>query len=173
MAVPLLDLKAQHATIREEVVKAMMRVVDDQAFILGSPVTQLEGEVASLSRTRFAIGCANGTDAILIAVPTPLTRNREPDLSLVLDVARKLAGRLRPGHLVVLESTTYPGTTRDELLPILSATGLEPGRDFFLAFSPERVDPGRTDWTTRTTPRAAPTTSRIRRTTQARTVAPR
>jgi UDP-N-acetyl-D-glucosamine dehydrogenase len=93
------------------------------------------------------------TDAILIAVPTPLTRNREPDLSLVLEVARKLAGRLRPGHLVVLESTTYPGTTRDELLPILSATGLEAGRDFFVAFSPERVDPGRTDWTTRNTPK--------------------
>jgi UDP-N-acetyl-D-glucosamine dehydrogenase len=93
------------------------------------------------------------TDAIVIAVPTPLTRNREPDLSLVLGVARKLAERLRPGHLVVLESTTYPGTTREELLPLLAATGLEVGRDFFLAFSPERVDPGRTDWTTRNTPK--------------------
>ena len=68
MSVPLLDLKAQHATIRDAVVKAMMKVVDDQVFILGSAVTQLEGEVALLSRTRFAIGCANGTDAILLAM---------------------------------------------------------------------------------------------------------
>lgn len=68
MAVPLLDLKAQHATIREEVVRAMTKVVDDQAFILGEPVKRLEAEVAALSQTKFAIGCANGTDAILIAL---------------------------------------------------------------------------------------------------------
>jgi UDP-N-acetyl-D-glucosamine dehydrogenase len=93
------------------------------------------------------------TEAIIIAVPTPLTRNREPDLSIVFAVAEKLAPRLRRGHLVVLESTTYPGTTREEVLPILAASGLEVGTDFFLAFSPERVDPGRTDWTTKTTPK--------------------
>ena len=92
-------------------------------------------------------------DAILIALPTPLSSNREPDLSIVLDATRELAKRLRPGHLVVLESTTYPGTTREELLPILQAGGREVGEDFFLAFSPERVDPGRSDWTTRTTPK--------------------
>ena len=68
MAVPLLDLKAQHATIRDEVVDAMMKVVDDQAFILGEPVEQLEREVAQLSHTKHAIGCANGTDAILLAL---------------------------------------------------------------------------------------------------------
>jgi dTDP-4-amino-4,6-dideoxygalactose transaminase len=68
MAVPLLDLRAQHATIRDEVVTAMMKVVDDQAFILGDPVKKLESDVASLSRTRFAVGCANGTDALLIAM---------------------------------------------------------------------------------------------------------
>ncbi|MCL4291394.1 MAG: nucleotide sugar dehydrogenase, partial [Thermoleophilia bacterium] len=93
------------------------------------------------------------TDAILIAVPTPLTRNREPDLSIVLAATREIARRLRPGHLVVLESTTYPGTTREELLPVLAAGGLEAGSDFHLAFSPERVDPGRLDWTTRNTPK--------------------
>jgi UDP-N-acetyl-D-glucosamine dehydrogenase len=71
----------------------------------------------------------------------------------VLGVAEKLADRLRPGHLVVLESTTYPGTTREEVLPILSRGGLEVGKDFFLAFSPERVDPGRDDWTTKNTPK--------------------
>jgi UDP-N-acetyl-D-glucosamine dehydrogenase len=92
-------------------------------------------------------------DAILVALPTPLSANREPDLSIVLGAVREIARRLRPGHLVVLESTTYPGTTRDEVLPILAAGGLEVGGDFHLAFSPERVDPGRTDWTTKTTPK--------------------
>ncbi len=93
------------------------------------------------------------TDAVLIAVPTPLTRNREPDLSIVFAVAAKLSERLRKGHLIVLESTTYPGTTREGVLPILAGSGLEVGKDFFLAFSPERVDPGREDWTTKTTPK--------------------
>ena len=93
------------------------------------------------------------TDAIIVALPTPLSANREPDLSIVLSATRKIAERLRPGHLVILESTTYPGTTREEMLPILAAGGLEVGKDFFLAFSPERVDPGRTDWTTKTTPK--------------------
>jgi UDP-N-acetyl-D-glucosamine dehydrogenase len=92
-------------------------------------------------------------DAVLIAVPTPLTRNREPDLSIVLGVARLLVGRLRAGQLVVLESTTYPGTTREQVLPILEQGGLRVGTDLFLAFSPERVDPGRSDWTTRNTPK--------------------
>jgi UDP-N-acetyl-D-glucosamine dehydrogenase len=93
------------------------------------------------------------TGTIAIALPTPLSRNREPDLSIVLGAARALAQRLRPGQLVVLESTTYPGTTREEVRPILEESGLEVGKDFFLAFSPERVDPGRTDWTTRNTPK--------------------
>jgi UDP-N-acetyl-D-glucosamine dehydrogenase len=92
-------------------------------------------------------------DAILVALPTPLSANREPDLSIVLSATRAIAERVRPGHLVVLESTTYPGTTREEVLPLLSAGGLEVGKDFHLAFSPERVDPGRTDWTTKTTPK--------------------
>ncbi|MGL6278343.1 MAG: nucleotide sugar dehydrogenase [Gaiella sp.] len=93
-------------------------------------------------------------DAILIALPTPLSRQREPDLTIVLDAAAQIAARLRPGHLVVLESTTYPGTTRSELLPVLEAgSGLVAGQDFHLAFSPERVDPGRTDHTTKTVPK--------------------
>ncbi|MGH3039908.1 MAG: nucleotide sugar dehydrogenase [Gaiellaceae bacterium] len=92
-------------------------------------------------------------DAILVALPTPLSVNREPDLSIVLGAVEEIAKRLRPGHLVVLESTTYPGTTRDEVLPVLGTTGLQVGTDFHLAFSPERVDPGRTDWTTKTTPK--------------------
>jgi UDP-N-acetyl-D-glucosamine dehydrogenase len=93
-------------------------------------------------------------DAILIALPTPLSKQREPDLSIVRAATEQIATRLRPGHLVVLESTTYPGTTRDEVLPILErGSGLTAGVDFHLAFSPERVDPGRLDHTTRTVPK--------------------
>jgi UDP-N-acetyl-D-glucosamine dehydrogenase len=92
-------------------------------------------------------------DSILIALPTPLSDQREPDLSIVLDATRDIAQRLRKGHLVILESTTYPGTTRESLKPILEDSGLKAGEDFHLAFSPERVDPGREDWTTTTTPK--------------------
>jgi UDP-N-acetyl-D-glucosamine dehydrogenase len=93
-------------------------------------------------------------DAILIALPTPLSRQREPDLSIVLSAGAEIARRLRPGHLVVLESTTYPGTTTGDLRPVLEAgSGLVAGVDFHLAFSPERVDPGRTDWTTQNVPK--------------------
>jgi UDP-N-acetyl-D-glucosamine dehydrogenase len=94
-----------------------------------------------------------GCDAVVIAVPTPLSRQREPDLSIVESVARSLAEVLRKGQLVVLESTTWPGTTRELLQPILETSGLRAGEDFHLAFAPERVDPGRTDWTTKTTPK--------------------
>jgi len=92
-------------------------------------------------------------DAILICVPTPLTANREPDLSALVAAVTTVAGVLQRGQLVVLESTTYPGTTRERVLPMLEETGLTAGRDFHLAFSPERVDPGRTDYTLRTTPK--------------------
>ena len=92
-------------------------------------------------------------DAILIALPTPLSKQREPDLSIVNGATEEIAKRLRKGHLVVLESTTYPGTTREELLPRLEASGLKVGKDFNLAFSPERVDPGREDWTTKNVPK--------------------
>ncbi|MBA3413303.1 MAG: nucleotide sugar dehydrogenase [Actinobacteria bacterium] len=92
-------------------------------------------------------------DAILIALPTPLSKQREPDLSIVNAATEEIAKRLRKGHLVVLESTTYPGTTREELLPRLEASGLTVGEDFNLAFSPERVDPGREDWTTKNVPK--------------------
>jgi UDP-N-acetyl-D-glucosamine dehydrogenase len=92
-------------------------------------------------------------DAILIALPTPLSTHREPDLTIVESAAAEIAPRLRKGQIVVLESTTYPGTTRESLQPILERSGLKAGEDFHLAFSPERVDPGRTDWTTKNTPK--------------------
>ncbi len=92
-------------------------------------------------------------DAILIALPTPLSKQREPDLSILNGATEQIAERLRAGHLVVLESTTYPGTTREEVLPRLEASGLKVGTEFNLAFSPERVDPGRSDWTTKNVPK--------------------
>src|ERR687886_2777931 len=92
-------------------------------------------------------------DAILVCVPTPLTPNREPDLGPLLAAANSLASVIRRGQVIVLESTTFPGTTRDHLVPLLEESGLRAGQDFSLAFSPERVDPGRTDYTMRTTPK--------------------
>ena len=92
-------------------------------------------------------------EAVVICVPTPLTGSREPDLTFLTAAAAALAEVLRPGKLVVLESTTYPGTTRERLAPILERSGLTAGSDFHLAFSPERIDPGRTDYTVRTTPK--------------------
>jgi UDP-N-acetyl-D-glucosamine dehydrogenase len=92
-------------------------------------------------------------DAIIICVPTPLTETRDPDLSYVVSSARAVAAVLRPGQLVVLESTTYPGTTRNVVLPILENGGLKAGRDFFLAFSPEREDPGNAHFSAPTIPK--------------------
>jgi UDP-N-acetyl-D-glucosamine dehydrogenase len=92
-------------------------------------------------------------EAILVCVPTPLTRNREPDLGPLLGATQALAGVIKAGQTVVLESTTFPGTTREHLVPLLEESGLRAGEDFALAFSPERVDPGRTDFTIRTTPK--------------------
>jgi UDP-N-acetyl-D-glucosamine dehydrogenase len=92
-------------------------------------------------------------DAVIIAVPTPLTRNREPDLGPLIGSARSLAGVLQKGQLVALESTTYPGTTRETFVPLLEESGLSAGTDFNVAFSPERVDPGRTDYRLRNTPK--------------------
>jgi UDP-N-acetyl-D-glucosamine dehydrogenase len=98
-------------------------------------------------------GALRDADAILICVPTPLTPQREPDLRPLLSATADLAGVLRAGQLVVLESTTYPGTTREELLPRLEASGLKLGDDFNLAFSPERVDPGSENFTIQNTPK--------------------
>lgn len=92
-------------------------------------------------------------DAISVCVPTPLSKTRDPDMSAVLQAASDIANNLRPGQLIVLESTTYPGTTREIFLPRLQERGFQIGHDVFLTFSPERVDPGRTDWTTQNTPK--------------------
>ncbi len=100
-------------------------------------------------------------DAILICVPTPLDKMRAPDMSYIRSTATDIARRLRPGQLVVLESTTYPGTTREVVQPMLDTTGLKLDREYFLAFSPEREDPGRTDLTTRQIPKVVGGATRV------------
>ncbi len=92
-------------------------------------------------------------DAIIICVPTPLTKTRDPDMRFVVSTAETISKNIKRGQLVVLESTTYPGTTTELIKPILEKSGLKAGRDFFLAFSPEREDPGRKDYTTATIPK--------------------
>jgi UDP-N-acetyl-D-glucosamine dehydrogenase len=92
-------------------------------------------------------------DAITICVPTPLSKTRTPDISYVVSAAEAVSKHLRPGQLVILQSTTYPGTTLEILLPILEAGGRKVGRDFFLGYAPERVDPGNKTWSVRTTPK--------------------
>jgi UDP-N-acetyl-D-glucosamine dehydrogenase len=126
-----------------------------ESYIEDVPSEQLAKLVANGLSATTDYDILREVDAILIALPTPLSRQREPDLSIVLNAAREIATRLRKGHLVVLESTTYPGTTREEILPLLESSGLKVGEDFYLAFSPERVDPGRTDWTTKNVPKVA------------------
>lgn len=92
-------------------------------------------------------------DAAIICVPTPLSKTRDPDLSLVVEAAQTVAEHLHPGQLIILESTTYPGTTRELLLPLLEERGLKVGEDFFLAYSPERIDPGNETFTLSNTPK--------------------
>jgi UDP-N-acetyl-D-glucosamine dehydrogenase len=108
-----------------------------------------QGKITATTDFRKLSEC----DAISICVPTPLNKTKDPDLSYVIAAAEACKAGLRPGQLIILESTTYPGTTRDVLLPIFSSTGLKVGVDFALCFSPERVDPGNPTWQTRNTPK--------------------
>ena len=97
-----------------------------------------EGKV----RATQSLAAAEKLDTLNICVPTPLRKNKDPDLSYVIAAVEAIRNHIRPGQLIILESTTYPGTTREVVLPILEDSGLKVGRDFFLAYSPERVDPG-------------------------------
>jgi UDP-N-acetyl-D-glucosamine dehydrogenase len=123
-----------------------------QSYIEDVPSERLQAALERIEAdTDYGVLAA--ADAILICVPTPLTANREPDLGPLLGATRALAEVLHSGQLVVLESTTYPGTTREQILPLFEAHGLRAGEEINLAFSPERVDPGRTDFTLRNTPK--------------------
>jgi UDP-N-acetyl-D-glucosamine dehydrogenase len=113
------------------------------------------GELIAADRLQFTTDFAllDGADAIIICVPTPLLKTRSPDLSYIISAAQQVRAHLRPGQLIVLESTTYPGTTDEVVLPELTATGQRVGEDFFLVFSPERIDPGNHSFHTRNTPK--------------------
>jgi UDP-N-acetyl-D-glucosamine dehydrogenase len=125
---------------------------DGRSYVEDVPSAAIDGVGGRLEASSDYAVLAE-CDAAVICVPTPLSSSREPDLAYVVTAAEGLAGVLREGQLVVLESTTYPGTTREQLLPILERSGLEVGEGFHLAFSPERIDPGRSDFTVRTTPK--------------------
>jgi len=123
-----------------------------------SPVADVAGKEIAAARTSGLLKFESTyhglprADVIIICVPTPCTRNKQPDTSSIAGAARGIAQHLRPGQLVILRSTSYPGTTEELVLPIMESGGLTAGRDIFLAFVPERVDPGRKDYTVRNTP---------------------
>jgi UDP-N-acetyl-D-glucosamine dehydrogenase len=137
--------------VKQDVVDALNR---GESHIEDVPAKQLKPHVdAGRITATLDYDVVRAADAILVALPTPLTKQREPDLSIVLEAVRRVVPRLRQGQVIVLESTTYPGTTRESVLPILESTGLKVGEDVFVAYSPERVDPGREDWTTKNVPK--------------------
>ncbi len=135
-------------------VPRVAQVNSGESYIEDVPSTRLAPLVAGgLIHATTQWDRMGEVEAVIICLPTPLDAHREPDLSAVLGATATLATHLQQGQLVVLESTTYPGTTREDLAPLLETSGLVAGVDFHLAFSPERVDPGREDWTTRSTPK--------------------
>ena len=125
-----------------------------RSFIEDVPTPTL-GALVAAGRLGAAddVAALKDCDAIVICVPTPLGKSKEPDISFIVSAADAVAAIIRPGQLVVLESTTYPGTTQEILLPRFEARGIEAGKDFFLAFSPERIDPGNTRYTLRDIPK--------------------
>jgi UDP-N-acetyl-D-glucosamine dehydrogenase len=125
---------------------------ESRSYVEDIPSERLAAVADRIQATTHAQPLAR-CDAVLICVPTPLTANREPDLGPLLSATRTLGSVVQSGQLVVVESTTYPGTTRERIAPMLEESGMVAGRDFHVAFSPERVDPGRTDYTLRTTPK--------------------
>jgi len=123
-----------------------------ESYVGDVPAEQLR-ELGERLRVSTSYAPLEQAEAILMCLPTPLSPNREPDLTALLDGARGLARVVRPGQVLVVESTTYPGTTRERIAPLLEESGLAAGSDFHLAYSPERVDPGREDFTLRNTPK--------------------
>jgi UDP-N-acetyl-D-glucosamine dehydrogenase len=123
-----------------------------ESYVEDIPSERLRAAATRIEATTHFAPLAR-TEAVLICAPTPLTTNREPDLGPLLAATEALAVVVQRGQLIVLESTTYPGTTREEVVPVLERSGLKVGRDLHVAFSPERVDPGRTDYTLKNTPK--------------------
>ena len=139
--------------IDQEKVKAInagLSYVGDIASERLAPLVSARGGKLGATTDYGVLDCC---DAAIICVPTPLSKTRDPDVDCILAAGRAVAAHLHPEMLVVLESTSYPGTTEELLLPRLAKSGLQVGRDFYLAFSPERIDPGRTDWRVENTPK--------------------
>ena len=131
-----------------------------QSYIKHIPASRIQRAVSSgLMQATADFSRARECDAILIAVPTPLGKNREPDMSYIVSTCEAVAPYVHRGQLIVLESTTYPGTTEEVMIPILERSGLKADKDFYVAFSPEREDPSRTDYTTETIPKVVGSTT--------------
>jgi UDP-N-acetyl-D-glucosamine dehydrogenase len=142
-------------------------VNERRSYLVDVPSERYEAAGDRLSATSD-YAAVSELDALMICVPTPLSKTRTPDISFVVSAAEAVQRQLRPGQLVILQSTTYPGTTLEILLPILETGGRKVGRDFFLGYAPERVDPGNETWTIRTTPKlVAGVTEECRRRTEA------
>jgi UDP-N-acetyl-D-glucosamine dehydrogenase len=142
-------------------------VNERRSYLVDVPSERYEAAGDRLSATSD-YAAVSELDALTICVPTPLSKTRTPDISFVVSAAEAVQRQLRPGQLVILQSTTYPGTTLEILLPILETGGRKVGRDFFLGYAPERVDPGNETWTIRTTPKlVAGVTEECRRRTEA------
>jgi UDP-N-acetyl-D-glucosamine dehydrogenase len=142
-------------------------VNERRSYLVDVPSERYEAAGDRLSATSD-YAAVSELDALTICVPTPLSKTRTPDISFVVSAAEAVQRQLRPGQLVILQSTTYPGTTLEILLPILETGGRKVGRDFFLGYAPERVDPGNGTWTIRTTPKlVAGVTEECRRRTEA------
>ncbi len=143
--------------IDENKIKALS---EGKSYIKHIPSSRIEKAVASGKfRATADYSDLDNCDAILMAVPTPLNKNREPDMSYVVATCEEVAKHIRPGQLIVLESTTYPGTTDELMVPVLEQSGLKVNQDFYAAFSPEREDPNNPNFTTETIPKVVGATS--------------
>ena len=130
------------------------RINSGESYIPDVPTVDLAAVVkADRLQATTDFGMLGTVDIIIICVPTPLRKTKEPDVSYILDAAGRIQDTLRSGQLVILESTTYPGTTDEVLLPMMEETGLKIDEDYFLAFSPERIDPGNANFNTRNIPK--------------------
>jgi len=127
-------------------------VRERRSYLVDVPAERYDDLEGDLTATTD-YGAVAQLDALTICVPTPLSKTRTPDLSYIVSAAESVAANLQPGQLIVLQSTTHPGTTEELVLPILARTGGEVGRDFFLGYAPERVDPGNATWTIQNTPK--------------------
>lgn len=147
--------KAGLETIGIDISEDKVAKVNDGVSYIGDVSDEELSEVVEngtlTATTDFSV--LERVDTINICVPTPLRKTKDPDISYIVAAVEEIQKRLRVGQLIILESTTYPGTTEEVILPMLTETGFEPGKDFFLAFSPERVDPGNKDFTTKNIPK--------------------